>query len=288
MQDEVIILPEDGKQLILNALRSARRSIRLSVFRFKDQDILDELQRACQRGVVVRVLLSNRVKGWREKLRHLELALRAMGATAHRYNGHMRKYHAKYFLIDDELAFIMSFNLTKKCFRRTHDFGLVTRDAAVKAGLTKLFDLDWDHARNPAEALDGRLVISPINARGKLESLIASAEHSLQIIDHKISDAQMIRLVTERARVGVNVKILGVWPQDPCKEVPIEVRCLSDVLPHGKAIIIDGRVAVVGSISLSANNLEQRRELSAVTEDERCVARLVDFFEKKFHSSRSV
>jgi phosphatidylserine/phosphatidylglycerophosphate/cardiolipin synthase-like enzyme len=49
-------------------------------------------------------------------------------------------------------------------------------------------------------------------------------------------------------------------------------------LSHGKLILVDGTVAVIGSISLSALSLGFRRELAITVHDENCVKSLNEFF----------
>jgi phosphatidylserine/phosphatidylglycerophosphate/cardiolipin synthase-like enzyme len=53
---------------------------------------------------------------------------------------------------------------------------------------------------------------------------------------------------------------------------------VAGLLPHGKLIVIDGKVAVFGGMALSALSLDFRREVSVVVEDEKCLRKLKDFF----------
>jgi hypothetical protein len=53
---------------------------------------------------------------------------------------------------------------------------------------------------------------------------------------------------------------------------------LGGLLPHGKLVIVDGRRAAFGSMSLSALSLDFRREIAVLVEDPRCLRKLKDFY----------
>lgn len=277
--EQIIINPDDRKQKLLEAIQSARQFIKISIFRCTDKDLLAELENACKRGVDVKVLLSRKVKGWKEKLNALEQTLTAAGTQVQRYHGEVRKYHAKYLIVDGRLAGVMSFNFTKKCFRKTHDFGLLTKKPELIDGLETLFNLDWN--RHSLENLNEQLLVSPINSRRTLKKVIGSATGLLQIVDHKITDPEMTRLLVEKAAAGVRIEVLGNGQSQLARD-GIRVNGFLSGLPHGKLILVDNRVAIIGSISLSAVSLDRRRELSVLIEDPDGIAKLGNFFREHF------
>ena len=48
---------------------------------------------------------------------------------------------------------------------------------------------------------------------------------------------------------------------------------------HGKMIVVDDRVAAIGSVSLAPLNLDFRREVAILIHEPRCVAQLSGFFQ---------
>jgi phosphatidylserine/phosphatidylglycerophosphate/cardiolipin synthase-like enzyme len=49
--------------------------------------------------------------------------------------------------------------------------------------------------------------------------------------------------------------------------------------PHGKLLIIDDELALVGSMALSSSNLDRRREVGITVSDRRIVRQLIPLFE---------
>src|SRR5262249_51409420 len=154
-------------------MRSAQRRLLLSIFRCDDFSILDELAAAVKRGVDVRILMTQRARGWKERLRELAALLRSFGADVRLYENAVMKYHAKYIVADDRPALVTSLNLTRKCFENTLDFLLFIHDPDVVSGLDTLFENDC----RSAGAFDGdsqRLIIGPEHSRRRLCELISS------------------------------------------------------------------------------------------------------------------
>jgi hypothetical protein len=138
--------------------------------------------------------------------RRLGLQLQSMGATVWHYDDPLIKYHAKYLVSDAGVALVGTFNLTRKCFRKTCDF-VVSYDPAVVDGLDKLF-----HADCRRQALSGglteRLLVAPDAARDRLSALIGRATRHIRVIDAELDDPQVIALLTERQQNGVRVDVV--------------------------------------------------------------------------------
>ena len=175
------------------------------------------------------------------------------------------KYHAKYIVADDT-ALIASLNFTGKCFARTCDFMLVTADAAVVSGLNELFAADWAGRAVMLTSVQAeRLIVGPEQRpRERFASLVRAAQQRIRLIDAKLADPRMLSLLDSRRRAGVIVDVKGH-------------RDLGSLAAHGKLLIVDDATAVIGSIALSENALEARRELAVVTHD-RAVIRELDQF----------
>jgi phosphatidylserine/phosphatidylglycerophosphate/cardiolipin synthase-like enzyme len=263
--DRLVFAVEQRRAAFLEAIRSARSCLRLSMFRCNDFHVMDALGEALGRGVSVELLLTRRAKGWEKKIRNIGLYLESMGTRVNRYALKGVKYHAKYLVVDSRSALVASLNLTRKSFDRTADFLLATEDDETVGSLCRLFEHDANSPASPLpDNLSARLIIGPDNARDRFRDLIGSARQSLQIIDHRISDPEMLALLERKRAEGVTIEVFGKG-------------ALASHKSHGKAMVIDGAVAVVGSISLSTPSLGSRREVSIVIDDEECVAQLRGF-----------
>ncbi len=265
-RDRVVIAPDERRAAVLAVIRGARRRLGLTIFRCNDAMVIDAVAAAVTRGVEVDVLLTRRASGWKRRLERLQQQLTRIGARVTRYGARATKHHAKYIVADEGPLLVASFNLTRKCFHDTCDFAVVTHDPAAVSDAWRLFDADLMRRALPATAAArSRLVVGPEWAGGAVRALLDGARQRIRIIDHKCDDPRVRRLLATKVREGVQVEHLGQ-------------RLLDGRAAHGKIVIVDGRVALVGSLALSATSLELRRELSVIVREPAAVKRLDDFF----------
>ena len=149
-RDRVVIEPEERRAAVLRVIGAARRRLALTIFRCDDLAVLDAVAAAVERGVTVDVLLTRRARGWRRRLDRLQVKLERLGARVTLHGARATKHHAKYTVADHGPLLVASFNLTRKCFTRTCDFGVLTWDPAAVADAWRLFDADL--ARRPLAA----------------------------------------------------------------------------------------------------------------------------------------
>ena len=266
--DRFVFAPEDRLPAVLAVIGAARKRLLLSLFRCDDFDILDALAAALQRGVKVEVLVTSRAKGWTKRLRELWGVLEGMGAELYRSADPVVKYHAKYIVADDGPALVASLNFTRKCFSSTIDFLVTTSDPVVVTGLRRLFVAD---SRKPeparAASFGRRLIVGPEQARREFTRLLERARRSIAIVDPKLTDPAILDLLKVKRSAGVTVTVLGR-------------EHVGGLTPHGKMLIVDGAVAVIGSMSLSALSLDFRREAAVIVRDRGQVRRMRQVFER--------
>ena len=206
--DRVVTAVGDRRPAILEVVRRAKHRISLSMFRCDDEEILAGLAVAVSRGVAVDVLVTPCAKGGPVRIDELKTALERTGARVHAYPNPIVKYHAKYLVADDGPAIVASLNFTHKCFARTCDALVVTHDTAVVAGLHQLTAADRLGQALP-EGLSSRLIVGPERARARFKALIDGARLSVRLIDPKLSDPELLRLLDARRLKGVTVEVHG-------------------------------------------------------------------------------
>ncbi len=118
-------------------------------------------------------------------------------------------------------------------------------------------------------------VVSPANSRQILGTFLKRAKKQLLIYDPRISDREMLGILQERAKAGVEVKVIG----QVSGRASFEVQKLAGTRLHTRTIIRDRRQAFVGSQSLRAAELDSRREVGLIVQDPAAVKKLVDTFE---------
>src|SRR3989475_5386801 len=165
--DRLVLAPAARRDAVLELLRSARQMITLSMFRCDDFSILDEVAAAVQRGVSVKILITQRARGWKKKLKELTLLLKSLGADVRPYASPVMKYHAKYIVADDGPALVTSLNFTRKCFESTRDFLLFTEEPEVVTGLKILFEHDCNTPAEVLTAITDRLMVPPDAGRDR-------------------------------------------------------------------------------------------------------------------------
>jgi phosphatidylserine/phosphatidylglycerophosphate/cardiolipin synthase-like enzyme len=265
-RERLVIDPRSRRRAVLAAIRAARTRLVLSIFRSDDRAVWQGLADAARRGVHVRVLMTPRARAAGKALDALQAWLTAHGIEVRRYAGGM-KYHAKYLVADGRRALVTTANLTARCFDCTCDFTLVTRDTTLTTGLCELFDADW-HPR-PARltaAQRARLVVGPDHApRERFAAIVNEARDRLRILDSRLDDPWLVETIEARRLAGVTVERARRRDVQPLRR-------------HGKLLIVDQAMAVLGSSPLSLHALDGRRELSVVIRDPRLIAELDVFW----------
>lgn len=277
---KLIVQPEAGIVPILKAIKAARKSIDIMIFRFDRDEIEKALAAAVQRGVTVRALIAHTNRGGEIRLRKLEQRLLATGVSVSRSADDLIRYHAK-FMVADSVLHLFGFNLTKLDIDKSRSFAISTRDAKAVSEASKLFEAD--QSRQAYSPCKSHLVVSPENARDMLTSFIAGAKSDLSIYDAKVQDPSIIKLLKERAAKGVNIRIIGSMKG---KDPGIAERKLASMRLHVRAIIRDGSKAFVGSQSLRKDELENRREVGLIINNPTVAKKLLAVFEIDWEDSK--
>jgi cardiolipin synthase A/B len=260
---KLIIQPDSGVAPAVKAIRDARKSIDIVIFRFDRDEVAKALAVAVERGVNVRALIAHTNKGGEKTLRKLELKLLEEGLTVSRTADDLPRYHGKMMIVDKALH-VYGFNFTRLDIDKSRSFGIVTKDKKLRREAQRLFDADFN--RQGYSPNHPRLVVSPENARTVLTNFVKAARRELLIYDQQVSDNLVQRVLFERARSGVKIRIIGRLEKD----LPgVKVRKLRDLRLHVRAIVRDGESVFVGSQSLRKLELDGRREVGVVVNDAR-------------------
>ncbi len=272
---ELIVQPTDGVKPTIDAIERAQKTLDLIIFRFDLKPVEKAIEAAVARGVAVRALIAHTNSGGEKRLRQLELRMLDKGVTVSRTADELVRYHAKMMIVDREELHVYGFNYTALDLK-SRSFGVVTKDRKVVQEAMRLFEADV--CRQEFEpALEEGFVVSPENAREQLATFIKRAKKSLVIYDPKLSDPQMIRLIHQRAKAGVDVRVLGKVGK---RAGDMRVQKMPGDRLHVRAMIRDGDTAFVGSQSLRALELDMRREVGLIVRDAKIVKGMLEVFEK--------
>ena len=139
---KLIVEPTDGVAPLLSAIKSAKKSVEIAIFRFDRKDVETALKAAADRGVKVTVLIAFANRGGEQGLRKLELRCLTAGIIVARTADDLIRYHDKYILIDRRVLCMLSFNFTHLDIDHSRGFGIVTTHAKWVREAAKLFRAD--------------------------------------------------------------------------------------------------------------------------------------------------
>jgi len=271
---KLITQPDDGIAPLLVAIKRAKKTIDIVIFRFDRVELEKALAAAVGRGVVVRALVAHTNRGGEKRLRKLEMSFLASGVTVCRTADDLTRHHGKMMIVDGEL-YVLGFNFTELDINRSRSFGIVTKESSLVKAASELFQAD--STRQPYDASHDHLVISPETTRKHLTKFIKGAKKELLIYDEKVSDNAMVKLLRERVAAGVEVKVIG-------KVVPA-VAGIYTAKPtrlrlHVRAIVRDRKAAFVGSQSLRRTQIDGRREIGIIAPHSKVAAAIARVFEQ--------
>ena len=270
---KLIIQPDDGLTPLVQAVRGAKKTIDIVIFRFDRAELEKALEAAVARGVAVRALIAHTNRGGEKILRKLELRLLDAGVTVARTADDLPRYHGKMMIVDDTLH-VYGFNYTKLDIEKSRSFGLTINDPKLVKEASALFEADCTRQAHSPSC--DSLVVSPETSRDVLSAFIKKARKELLIYDAKISDRLMLRLLAERLKAGVEIRMFGKIGKGASG---VEARKLPDLRLHVRAIIRDGAAVFIGSQSLRKLELDGRREVGVIASDERIAKKMRDVFE---------
>ncbi len=218
-------------------------------------------------------LIAHVNRGGADNLRKLEIRFLEHGVIVARTADDLIRYHDKFLIIDRRVLYVLSFNFTHLDIDHSRGFGVVTTNSAWVREGTKLFAADC--TRSTYKAGMHTFVVSPTNSRKVFGEFLKRAKKQLLIYDPKISDKEMLRIIQDRIKAGVEVRIIG----KVSGKYDFDSQKLSGQRLHTRTIIRDGRQAFIGSQSLRPAELDSRRELGLIIHDAKAVKKLVDTFE---------
>jgi cardiolipin synthase len=279
---KLIIQPDDGLVPLLHAVKQAKQTIDIVIFRFDRLELERAIAAAVTRGVVVRALIAHTNRGGEKNLRKLEMRLLEAGVTVARTSDDLTRYHGKMMIVDETL-YVLGFNFTALDIDRSRSFGIASSDKRLVAEARRLFEADT--TRQPYEPSHDRFVVSPESARNLLIDFIKAAKKELVVYNPKISDRLVVKALQERIKAGVEIKVIGKVDK---RLATVETRKLTDIRLHVRAIVRDGCAAFVGSQSLRKLELDGRREVGVIVTDSRIAKKIRAVFESDWTESCGV
>jgi phosphatidylserine/phosphatidylglycerophosphate/cardiolipin synthase-like enzyme len=298
-QQRLLVMPEDGVESVVDLIDRAREHLLIKQFKLESEAVEQALLRAHERGVAVRVMLNPHTSGGDRWNDQAFARLQSWGMEVSWTSDSFPVTHEKSMVVDRRLALIATFNFSDKYFTQTRDYGVVSSSAAVVEQVIAGFEADW-HRHFFEPDLGVGLVWSSFHSRGQMARLVDSAQRTLWIQHPKFVDAVILeRIVSARDR-GVKVRVLcggkhGVSDWDIfdtfsslrlMERFGVKVRRQKHLKLHAKLILVDGMVALTGSMNIDRSAFDIRRELGLETDAPQVVQRLKEAYEHDWKRAR--
>lgn len=283
-QVSLVTEPTDGKTQLLATINNAQKEILVEVYLLSDKDVIAALETADKRGVDVRVMLEQHPVGGGNLNTTSSKALESSGIQFEWTNSAYALTHEKAIVIDDREALILSQNLTASAFTKNREYDIFDTNKDDVDEVRNIFIADWQ--RNSFTPSVSHLLVSPVNSRAALINLIQSAKQEITIEVEDIADEQTVSLLCDRAKI-IQVKILlptlsqlpgNKKDLDELKTCGVNVETISSPYMHAKLILVDTTRAYVGSVNLSAQSMDENRELGIILTDQAILQSLATTF----------
>lgn len=299
--EHLIITPDPhGPQDFINSITKAKKSIWMKMYHLSDPDVVEALLSAHKKQIDIKIILDNRSLQ-ESKFQKAYGQLKDAGIDVRASSICFSITHEKSMIIDNKSAFITAINLTRS-YDKTRNFGIITEDSDVINEMHDVFLADWQNAisntcKTPLLHAPN-LIWSPVNSEERLATLIRAASYHLAVTVENLGNKKIQAALIEMASQGVDIKL--IVPQCDRNENPlfnysfINKLLLANVkikvMPqpssaehpymHSKMILVDNRIAYVGSTNFSNNSLLKARELGIVFSDEEAVQKMNEVFQK--------
>ena len=262
--------PTDGRDQILSAINNAHKEILVEVYLLSDKDIIFALESADKRGVDVRVMLEEHPVGGGSLNNTSSKSLQNAGVQFKWTNSAYTLTHEKAIVIDNAEVIVLSQNLTASSFTKNREYDIFDTNKQDVDEVRNMFIADWQ--RNSFTPPVSHLLVSPVNARSALTSLISSAHSEVDIEVEDIADEQMVSLLCSKV-ASVEIKLLtptlsqlagNKKDLDELSQCGVTIETIASPYMHAKLIAVDTAQAYVGSVNLSRQSMDENRELGII------------------------
>jgi len=308
------VLPEDGRELYFQAIDAAKGEIRIEICVLEDPQILKHLQAALQRGVQVRAIVDRgKYDALASEQANLTQYLTSAGGQLHLSNPAFPRSFPKIILVDSRLLIYGSACLDETTFLHYRDFATTSTVQQILRELQRLFENDWAYSAvvgeqpppfNPTPPVSrSDLIVSPVNGAERLVRFYQAAKRTLDVYTELLGNLTLESELVAAVKRGVRVRLIA---PEHVSDGTAEIQQLQDdslaalaaagvdvhasgpnetaQLPymHARAAVVDGKIAYLGSISLSPDSITFNREMGLVLRQRVLVRKLAAQFQSDY------
>ena len=255
---------------LVDSFDSAKQRIWVEIYTWTEKKTIEAIIRAYRRWVDTRVILEGNVYSTpRINDDTYSLLQDVWVPVVFSDNVKYAFTHAKYWIIDDAYC-ISSWNFTTSSFQKNRDIIVCDTSLQILDILTTIFQADEKKQRPVFPwTLHSNIAISPINMRKRLREAILGTKTSIYIFVQSVSDRELLDLLEEKYRSWVIVKLCRAANNgdELLSEYSFPIVSVKKPYIHIKALLIDKKTVLVGSVNLTENSIENNREIALVYQD---------------------
>lgn len=313
------ILPQDGREIYYEAFEAAKHEIRIEICVLEDPRILRSLNKAIERGVQVRVIVDNgKYETTPLEQKNLAKYVTKAGGKLHLSNPIFPRSFPKVILIDNRYVLIGTACLDSVTFAQYRDYVYVSATPAIITLLSNLFENDWQYSARPGHSFptfnptplitQSQIIISPVNSANRLVGFIQKACKTLDVTSELLGNPTLESELSAAVARGVKVRLIAPKivngasvPEQELQNTSLSklkaagVKVHVTLLPetketpymHARTAIADGKLAYLGSISLSPDSITFNREVGLILDCKHVVSKMQDQFEIDYYTKSS-
>lgn len=303
-QEGIVVFPEAGRQVWLEAIQSAKSTLHIAAYKLSDPAIVDALCKAAKERNIKVDLLLEPFTYVHEKTQDIKAPVdrfKEANISVHFLSKRFNQAHYKTIVVDEKWGMVSTGNLDAESFdgipesgeAPARDFAITVTQGDLVQQILKIFKADIEDQR--VVATHPQIIVGPDEQRSTMLRLINAATSSITIYQQSIQDEGLTHALEGAAKAGIKVKILMMpFPfskkedqnkphQDLVRQAKGHVYLNKKLYIHAKVVIIDEdlpdhRLMYIGSGNFYGPAVDRTRELGVLTEDPEQIAKVLSVF----------
>jgi cardiolipin synthase len=283
----LLVEPDDGVTALYSLVNNAKSTIDMTVYGLADTTFSGDLVAACQRGVIVRVVMDQKYEKNVDMPAYNQINAQP-GCSAVWANPSYTATHEKSFAVDNTELAMLTLNVETADYPGTRDFAILTNDPADVAAFEATFNADYSMNFPYATTQGTDLIWSPTTAQTSFVGIINDATLTLEVENEEMSAPKVVAALEAACQRGVRVNItmtnqteyhanFAALEAAGCG-VHVLANSVKYLYIHAKVIVSDygttAAYAYLGSINFSTASTVQNRELGMFVYDSTILQRV--------------
>lgn len=249
------------KLLYVRAIKSANRSLYLSMFSLTDRDLLRGIDSASHHLEKVRIHYDPKHSNSLENLPLIERVTKSK----------CRLMHHKILVVDDQLSFIGTTNLTPPSLFYHNNLTLGIQSPVIAAWLTQNAEKDTLSFTTKIEDRILHLYLMPDRKKEALTHLIQTIDNakiSIEAALFSLTHKEIIAAFERALARGVNVHLVLDKSAINAKVAHLPIKEYKGMeLMHQKCCLIDKEIAIIGSVNWSESGFKFNKDIMLILEN---------------------